>query len=160
MTYINRNSETTQGMRKALKLDELQGAPFVVPNSITPTVEVNPMIIKPAFIKSATAANLSGNNVIYATPTTQDFYLCSAAVAQIKDVTADTVTLLLRCTINGLLTDILVLVGITLTAQDRYLNINFPHPIKIDRGTNIFLRRNIAKWQLKRKQKKKQRVLK
>ena len=139
MTQVH-NSEVILELRNAAKLQPgRDNIPNFLSSGIMPTIELNPKLVKNAFFKSNVSANLNGNATIYSVPANQDFYLCSANLTMIKDVTADTVDAILNGTVGGAASSILVVPGITLTAQQQSVNITFPHPLKIDKGTNIII---------------------
>jgi len=128
------NSELLREIQSAVKGSMLE-VPRTTSNMIVPTVEVNPRLVKPAFVKNITTS--SGAATIYTTPTMQDFYLCSASLSICKDVSCDTSAVNLRTTINGATVEFLSIAGITLTVSNQSLSVSFPHPIKIDRGVVI-----------------------
>jgi len=136
MAQVN-NSEILQGIRNAAKL---QLGKDITPNQLAPAVhasiEVNPQIVKPGIIAGNGFVNQTSVTV-YTTPIDQDFYLTSACIAFIKDASATSLSCYFTATINGATVAFLRCPGITLTAQSGQNSMVFPHPVKIDRGTNI-----------------------
>lgn len=132
------NSEIMQEIRNRAKL---QGAVSAIPaqlgKEVIPTIEVNPQMVKNAQIVRSGRALNSTAVTIYTTPTDQDFYLTSAAISFIKDVTSTSTVTDLRVFINGSAQTLLRFDGITLTVQTGSVSMTFPHPIKIDRGSII-----------------------
>jgi len=115
--------------------------PSEVNDVIQPTFDVRP----PATIsRSAQASNTAAEQTIYTTPTDVDFFLSSACLSLIKDVTATSTATNLFATIDGVQRQILVIVGITLTVQNQTVAISYDTPIKVDRGTNITLKHSAA----------------
>jgi hypothetical protein len=145
---ININSEVTQAIQKAIKR---QGSPeYKVSDTIQPTIEVNPQIIKNVFGKESEAIN-STSSTIYTTPTTQDFYLTSVTLSTIKDVTSTSVASKIRVTINGLAFTLLEIASLSLTPQSQINSLVLTHPLKVDRGTIITVTNstnvgNITSW--------------
>lgn len=102
---------------------------------IFPVVNITPRIN----CYSLTSNNLNGNATLYTTPSDADFYLCSLQLSRTKDVTADTTGSAIKATIEGVSKQILYMSGLTATAQAQDLVIEFPLPVKIDRGTTIIV---------------------
>ena len=137
---IVHNSEVIQEIRNATKIQGgADSVPRVLANQIIPVIEVGSKIVKNARAESTQQSNLNGNSTIFTTPTDQDCYITAASLSMAKDVTADTVDCALRCSINGTFRTLLCLAGLTLTAMQDTTSISYPHPIKVDRGTNILI---------------------
>lgn len=124
-------------MQTAGKLQNKDKMPSELAEKIIPVMEVNPKLLRRCnIIKNVQAANSTGATV-YTIPATQDFYLVACSLSLIKDATATSVLTTLRGTIEGVVTNILAIPGITLTAQQDSMTLSFPYPLKIDRGTSI-----------------------
>lgn len=89
-------------------------------------------------IVSDTSIN-NNDATLLTTPGTRDYYLNSAVLSMSKNVTSDNTNCFLRVIIGGVSSDILVIGGLTLTAQHSNIGLTFSRPIKIDRGTVIRL---------------------
>jgi len=103
-------------------------------DDIQPVFDVTP---PSTLCRSQTASNTGSAQTIYATPTDQDFYLTSASLSLIKDVTSTSTGTNIRVTIDGVARIILAIASITLTVQQAQMSQSFSNPIKVDRGTNI-----------------------
>lgn len=113
--------------------------PNVLDMDIQPTLELNPWMQRIADIcKSATASNAT-SATIYTTvnDATQHFYLTSASLATIKDVTSTSTSEALGVVINGTNVALLSIPSITLTAQTLSTSVTFDTPILIDQNTAI-----------------------
>lgn len=87
--------------------------------------------------RRGSAANAT-SVTIFTTPTDKDFYLTSAVLTVIKDVTSTSTSSAINVTIDGVAVQIIDIAGITLTVQNEAANITFAGDgIKVDRGTNI-----------------------
>jgi hypothetical protein len=149
---ININSEVTQGIQKAIKR---QGTPeYKVSDTIIPTIEVNPQIIKNVVIANVDTGT-SGATTIIASDPNRDIYITSVSLSIIKDVTCDIATgsVNVNSTFLGALKNIIGLPVISLTAQNQSISVSFPHPLKIDRNAGVsisgthaagVLRRNVV----------------
>lgn len=140
MTTVN-NSEVIQELRNAAKLQlGKDRIPNFLSSGIVPTIELSSKLVKNGIAK-ATSQTTTGTTTIYATPATQDFYLCGIEYGFVKNATCDvaTGTLNVTATINGSAQTIATIPVLTLTAErgDRFIYLS--HPIKIDRGINIQL---------------------
>jgi len=92
---------------------------------------------------SGVAANAT-SALIYATPTDADFYLTSASIAFIKDVTATSASSSITTVISGVTQSFLNYPQFTLTVQTGANSMVFDPPVKIDRGTNININNSTA----------------
>ena len=131
------NSQLITQIINAFKLDMRVDK---IPNA-TPTVEVNPKIIKSVIVKSG-AKTTTGGFTLLATPLNQDVFLKTISFGMVKDVTCDVAINLagVSAVIDGVTTNLLSVPMLTLTAQDQNKTINFgPAGIKIDRNSNILI---------------------
>jgi len=104
-----------------------------VADFIQPVREIEPRI---NIARSASAIN-STAGTIYATPSDKDFYLTSASLSVIKDVTSTSLRSDVQVVIDGVTQSVLRISGITLTVQADSISQSYPISIKVDRGTNI-----------------------
>ena len=134
------NSELTRELREGARLQtSVDPTPTEIAEKVVPVMEVNPKLLKIINAhKYNEIATASGFNIM-TTPIDKDFYLCNLDYSLIKDATSDMTsgTTYISAIINGETIRLCVFQTITLTAQQVYVNISFPFPIKIDRGTNI-----------------------
>lgn len=136
---IIHNSEVITGIQRAAKIQSgSDSIPRVLASQVIPSIEVNPILTKEAFIKVGYDST-SGSITLYTTPTNQDVYVTAAYLSIIKNAACDVATgpCSLSVVINGATVQLLRLPLITLTAQEQSISISFPHPIKIDRGTSV-----------------------
>lgn len=110
--------------------------PSQINNSVQPVVEVGPR--QTNLLRNITTAS-TGLVTIYTTPTDKDFYLTFASFSFTKDVTSDNVNVWIQVVQNGVSRTIMEKPTQSLTASDGQQTHSWPHPIKIDRGTNISL---------------------
>lgn len=128
--------------RELISAVGIQTAREQVPNQIAdkvvPVIDVNPNSHRIINIITTSYAN-NANATIYTTPTNKDFYLTSVVLCRTKDAASDDTYSFLGGTIEGAQVSFIRLSGITLTAQQQEVAINYPLPVKIDRGTTITL---------------------
>lgn len=131
------SSDAIQRFVDEAKLQSANGVPTQLNNQIVPVFEVNPRLTRFCdIVKTNSIANQT-SATIYTTPTDKDFFLTSASLSYIKDVTSTSTGVAINVTINGLATSVLALPGITLTVSQGQISNTFLHPLKIDRNTNI-----------------------
>lgn len=132
------NSELVQGIVNTGKLQSGKDViPTLLSEQVVPVIVTNPRLIRNnAILKAASLSNATTANV-YTTPSDQDFYVCSASLAMIKDASATSTAISLSVTINSATVNLLAVPSITLTAHTEAIAVSFPYPIKIDRGSNI-----------------------
>jgi hypothetical protein len=140
MAQIN-NKEV---MLKLAETANIQIAKESIPNQlaekIVPTFECNPHLLKTAnIVREIPIISPAVSATIYTTPLDKDFYLTSATLSLIKDVNATSISTEVRVTIEGQSRKILTIAGLSLTPQTAEKEISFSKPIKIDRGTNIYV---------------------
>lgn len=131
------NSQQVKELVDALKLDRnVEKIPAAIP-----VVETNPKLLKNLLINSNTASNATSATV-FSTPATQDYYLCAFTLSWCKDATATATLCALNVTVDGAVKITGRISGITLVATEQTLSVTLPHPIKVDRGTNINITNN------------------
>lgn len=126
------NPSITQWQQRILQgkgeypLSEVEDTPILV-------VPISPVanIVRRASATNATSAT------IYTTPADKDFYLTSAQLATIKDVTSTSTDETISAIIGGTSTILLNIPSITLTVQTGATSIIFNPPVLIDRNTAI-----------------------
>lgn len=121
-------AETAQAFKLDLNVDKIP-API-------PVIEVGVKSVKNAIAANAGLSNATSATV-YTCPSNQDFYLTSCILNMIKDATSTSLYVTLRVYINGQSTTLIYIPCFTLTAQTMSCNLIFPHPLKLDRGSQI-----------------------
>jgi hypothetical protein len=133
----NLNNSINQDMNRIFDLK--QESTDVIADFIQPTVEIRPNI---NIIKS-NGVTTTASTTIYAVPADRDFYVTTVISSFIKDAVCDIASnsqIAINCTKDGLASVYLARQAVlTLTAQNQEQVVNFPIPIKIDRGTNIIM---------------------
>lgn len=135
--------EVIQTIIEGLRLDPGKDR---IPNEVLDNIQAvfvaNPQPIG-NIVRSASRTG-TGTTAIFTTPTDKDFFLTSAYVGYMADVTADTVAYEFETTVNGVVIDIIILRKLSLTAADQIISNSYPVPIKIDRGVAINLRQTFT----------------
>jgi hypothetical protein len=128
------NINISQIMRNVFNLKSESSNEVI--DAIQPVVEVGRRHIN--IIRNATATN-STSASIYTTPADKDFYLTSASLSVIKDVTAVSVRSDIQAfgADDGITRQILTISGITLTPQSETISISLPFPFLVKRNTSI-----------------------
>lgn len=133
-----RNPRTLAEIKKAL---QIQSGADPIHDQAIPTIECNPMLLRPQQIVKSTDATANSNSTLYTTPASgEDFYLCSASLDVSKDATCDMATGGLgqiSVIVDGATLNVAKLSGITTTAQNKTIVQTFSPPIKLDPGTAI-----------------------
>jgi len=80
---------------------------------------------------------LSASTSIYTTPTDKDFYLTYLTLSVVKDAANDNTVTTLSASNRGVATRLCSLQFLTTTQATDHLELIFPYPIKLDRGTSI-----------------------
>jgi hypothetical protein len=133
-----------------LSKELIQGASIqvnrdLVPNQlaekVVPVMEVNPKLLRTINVIKTGVSQVTGSVTIYTTPTNQDFFLTNIDYNIIKDAVCDQATGTLSITgyVGGILIYLIRIPIITLTAQDKSIQIEFKNPIKLDRGTTLIM---------------------
>jgi hypothetical protein len=139
MATIN-NSELFKELKDGIKLQQLRDViPSQLADKVVPVMEVNPKLLRRANIVRQTTITNGTTATIYGTPTDKDFFLTTATLTFIKDVTATTTLISLRATVDGVVQHILTIPSLTLTVHSGEVAISLPSAVKIDKGTNIII---------------------
>lgn len=138
------NTELVSNLISTLKLRADDITKFKVSKTIVPVIETNPKILQnPNVIKSIISANNPGSaTTVYAVDSNRDFWLCGFSISAIKDATSDVsdgLFVSLQATINSAPEYLLRVTGLTLTAQSYTAIQSLNRPIKIDKGSSIFM---------------------
>lgn len=134
------NNYNTNLFRRAIELFNIKDGIFFrheLPYTLTPVVPITPVCNIAKWLNPV----VSGTGTLYTTPSDKDFYICSAALAVIKDATCDVSigSIAISITTGGLSQNILMIPVLTTTAQSGEINITFPFPIKCDRNSAVTL---------------------
>lgn len=138
------NPEMVRELRDSLKAQGFEAMPLNVAGTLQPVIEVNPRLLRRCSIVKTNTLSNGTSATIYTTPTDADFFLVGGFVSYTKDATSTSTNSNLRVTIDGATADVLIISGLTLTAEGKAASISFPVPIKVDRGTNILLLNSTA----------------
>ncbi len=126
------NSQVIAEIVDAYKLDRLQDN---IPSPV-PVIEVGNKLVK-AVIPAFTIVTNGTSGTMLTTSATNDTYITGAMLHIIKDASATSTSIRLSATVGGVVKNILIIGGITLTAQNENSQISLSHPIKVDRNTNV-----------------------
>ncbi len=138
------NTDLINEVREVAKIQQLTDTiPKILGQTIVPVIDVNPKHARIINIVQKQAIINSTSGTIYYTPLDKDFYLCGAQLSMIKDSTATSLYSIIQATPFGKTSsvEILMIAGLSLTAQNDSISISFEKPIRLARGTNI----NLAK---------------
>jgi hypothetical protein len=137
------NTELFTELKDGVRLQQLTDTiPSQLADKVVPVMEVNPKLlrvinwIKP-FNYTATSTSVS----LLVADATKDYYITNVDMGLVKDATCDRLIgeWYITATINSVSTVICSIPTLALTAQTSSINLMFPIPIKIDRGTAITL---------------------
>lgn len=130
------NSSLIQEIQEAGRLQSNQGIPTELSNSIIPVMEVNPKLLRKQVVLQGIG---SGTVTLTNGFSDRDFYITAATLFQFK-VAADTGTdtNLRITTADGVTTYLLIIPGVTLTANQSAVSITCPmQGVLIKRNTTI-----------------------
>jgi len=117
---------------------KIQSAGQPIPSVTEDKIQITYPIVPKTNICKGITVSASGDNTIFTTSSSQDFYLTFASIMYSADATADsTVAVMYFTDENGTLTYFLGVVKNTTTAMQTTQNIAFPYPIKLKRGSTI-----------------------
>lgn len=135
MSKVN-NPDVATSIREAAFLNELE-IPQELSSQIVPVLEVNPKLQRRSnVVREATVSN-AASGTVYTIPNGYTFYLTSCCFSIIKDATSTSIASKLNATVGGRASDIIQIVGFTLTPQDQAVTLSLISPIPIDGGTTI-----------------------
>jgi hypothetical protein len=137
----NQNRETTREIQEATGLSEITGYPRKIADAIIPVIDVNPKLKYSNKIHTSFLTGGGGTSAgIYTTPMDKDFYLTGACLSIVKNATSNsTVTSIRVGTADGPTSNIISIIGLTLTEQDQTVWCPFPIPLRLARGSAITL---------------------
>lgn len=88
-------------------------------------------------VRSITVSTTTNATTIYAVPTNEDFYLTNIYLSNMSDATADNTSVVIQVTTEGITRNIVAFAKLTTTAFSNTVSVDFPYPVKLDRGSNI-----------------------
>lgn len=133
------NKKIVANLQDNLKLNPTTDAiPRQVLPTIQPVYEAGQRITESTLSSNSTA---SGNLTLATTNTTRDTYITFYSLSFIKDATCDVATgsIMLVATLKGIQTVIARIPLLTLTAQSEHGVYCLEKPIRVDRGTSIYV---------------------
>ena len=127
--------------------DELKVQPSLqIPRELMDKIQlvynVNPF--NPVTIIATAAADNSTAAVVFTTPAERDFYLTSVILSVIKDVNSTSTRSSMNVRINEVNTELIHIAGISVTAQNDVVSLNYNPPIKLSRGGEITVNNTTA----------------
>jgi hypothetical protein len=138
----NTNSDTVKNIIDVGRLQVSQNLiPSEFDNKLVFTAETNPKLMRETTVVRQSICSNSTSTTMYTTPTDRDFYLTSATISMIKDVTSTSTQSAINLTpfYENSVRSMLPIQGITLTPQSGQLTLSLPHPMKLARNTTIAL---------------------
>lgn len=132
-------------IRDVYKL-QLSTAP--VPNAI-PVCDVNPKHAREIDFSTYNALTNGTSATIFTALNDRDTYITGACLSLIKDATATSTNFAIKVYIKGVLSPIVVISGITSTAQNQTVSLSFPIPIRIDKGSTVTITSGTANANIK-----------
>ena len=144
------NSDLSNELRDVLKINQLvDGIPQNFQDIVIPVVDVNPKHSRRCDIcRCVTATNFTSVNLLTIDPN-KEFFLTNATLSYIKDVTSVATVIQISAVIEGVVSQILRLPSLTLTAGTGQIGMSFPIPVRIDRGTTMTIESDSAVANLK-----------
>lgn len=134
MAKIYNSDVTKEIANNAGIATSLEKVPNELAEKVVPTFEANPMVVKPCTI----CRNLNtSNTIIYTVPTGKTFYLTSCSLSYTKTAASTATDSSIRITQDGVSRWVLAIRHTPATAETASLSNSFPHPLKVDGGTNI-----------------------
>jgi hypothetical protein len=125
------SKEIIEGANIAIARDRI---PIELAEKVVPVMEVNPKLLKRC---NYSGASLGTAGTILTAALDRDTFITGGCLSICK-IAADTGTnAQLRITSNGVSFNILLIAGVTLTANNATVAVNLNPPIKADRGTAI-----------------------
>lgn len=108
-----------------------------VGSDIVPTIEVNPMLTKPADIIINNSKTTTATSTLYTVPTGYTFYLNTIYLTTSVDATCDNTQTTVSFSMEGKSYTLIAFYKPTTTAQYKDEQITFPRPIRIIGGSTI-----------------------
>lgn len=109
-----------------------------MPEEVEGPVLVIPIFPISRFVKRATRAT-TGSGTVFTTPSDKDFYITTATLSYEADATCDTTSINLTCVQDTATVYLIEFAKLATTASRDTITLEFPAPIKVDKGTNILM---------------------
>jgi hypothetical protein len=137
---VVQSSDMIKELSLAAGLQNSQGIPTKLADTIVPVCEVNPKLTRAVnIVRFKNSSSTSTGETIYAVPRDSDFYLTSIQLSMSKDATCDGTVCTLNGTVQGVSSYLLSIGHQTLTVFSGSETQAYSPPIKIDRNTNIYM---------------------
>jgi len=133
----NQNSIISRKVAKYFQVQEAQGIPKIVPNAISPVVDVTPIPTFQATKSFFGTRTTTGTGTLVTIDADKDFFLTNLSYFLQCDAVADSTDYSVRATTNGLNQRIIQIQKLSLTATTVVIEKPFFTPLKIDKGTTI-----------------------
>jgi len=135
------NTSTIKEIRTAAGLSISEGFPQQLGNQIVPVININPKDYRTSQFIRFNQSGSSGALSIATTSEKKDTFITACSMGIIKDAVADMTTgyVSIIVIIDGLERHIVSMPTLTLTAQNSFISVSFPSPIKVDRNSAITL---------------------
>lgn len=134
----NNNTSISQDLNRIF---DLKGeCTSLIADFIQPVVRVIPKLD----IVRSVQHTATGSLAVYITPAGKDFYLVGYTHGHNTDVTSDLTSSTITATIDGAAQTISRINKLSLVVNDSTVSHSFAYPVKIDRGTTIFLNGTFA----------------
>jgi len=112
--------------------------PQQLAEKVVPVMETNPKFFRTINVVESGSRDTSGQIALYTTPTDKDFYITSVQINNQSDVTADNTDAYISTKLpDGNSATLAQLFKLSTTVFQGVINLSFPIPIKIKRGTAI-----------------------
>jgi hypothetical protein len=139
------NSALTREIREGVRLQTSSDAtPSEISDKVMLTCETNPKLLRNLNYIQNTIITDTTAGTIATFPTDRDVYLHSAWLNYQKDVLATAANVSISVVLNGVETNLIKIAVIGTTVGQGTQSLNFPLPVKPDRGSLLRLRMNAA----------------
>lgn len=136
------NSDLTRSIVEATRLQSgVDSIPSELADRVIATIETNPKLLRDTTLIKNTSISTTGNQTIFTSSATRDTFITGILLTATKDATCDVAIgqsfASIFTTINGATTTLAAFSGLTLTAQDKEIFIDFDKPLKIDKNVAV-----------------------
>jgi len=133
--------QTVQELVEAAGLQSAQGVPKQISNSLQPSIEINPKLLRTVNIGAHATKTGTGGSVLWTTSSVRDTYLTSACLSADCDAASDAIEYEIEVIVGGRTFSIVYITKLAAeNAISRGLALNFTPPMKLDRGTTVTVR--------------------
>jgi hypothetical protein len=135
------NSDLTEQLIRGAKIQQNKDfIPNQIADKVVPVMEVNPRLLKFGKILANAEATNATTTTLYSVPTNKDTFITGLQYAYIKDATSTSTFGAIDYYQDGAVFRLVDIPLLTLTAGTGIFSIIFPHPIKPDKGSIIYLK--------------------